>query len=216
MRHCSALEHKHQMMPRSKAFRLAGKYSTFPLTLAAIENHHLSHPTVNQVLCSSFKSFLGEALSLHDKISQNRVCVCVCVCVNFLLKFDPEFLKPIKLTWLFKNLNFTFIQAFHSQIKASEKTFSNTTVTKKGERSPWWRKGSLRHSKSAPKDTFRKQTTRKHAQLLTRPDQGSLSAHNRLLSINCQAALSLWNQEGSQALAWVVSFPKLHISIVQV
>ena len=53
-------------------------------------------------------------------------------------------------------------------------------------RCPWWRKGSIRHFTSAPSDTLRKQTARKHTQLLIRPDQGGISAYNRLLNIICQ------------------------------
>lgn len=47
------------------------------------------------------------------------------------------------------------------------------------------------YSQTAPRDAFRKQTTGKHAQLLTRTDKGSISAYNSLLNINHQAALSL-------------------------
>lgn len=187
------------MMPRSKAFRLAGKYSIFPWTLASIVSHHPSPAIVNQVLHSSFENFLGEALSLHDKISQDRVH-------TFLSEIWPRVSEAntVHLTF-FKSWtspsNFPLSNERHWR-KHSASPLSQTKV-----RCPWWRKRSMRHFKSAPRDTLRKQTARKHTQLLIRADQGGISAYNRLLNIICQG------HSVAQTLAHI-SFPKLHISIM--
>ena len=104
-------------------------------------------------------------------------------CIHFLLKFDPEFLKPIKFTWLFKS--WTSPSNFPLSNERHKRKHSAPPLSQRKVRCPWWRKGSMRRFKSAPRDTLRKQTARKHTQLLIRPEQGGISAHNRLLKIIC-------------------------------
>lgn len=130
-------------------------------------------------------------------------------CIHFLLKFDPEFLKPIKFTWLFKS--WTSPSNFPLSNERHQRKHSAPPLSQRKVRCPWWRKGSMRRFKSAPRDTLRKQTARKHTQLLIRPEQGGISAHKTIKN-NLPQAFSLWNQEGTQTLA-CVRFPKLHISI---
>lgn len=123
------------MMPGSKAFRLAGKYSIFPWTLASIVSHHPSHATVNQVLHSSFENFLGEALSLQDKISQDRV-------YTFLIEIWPRVSEANKvhLTFLKVGLH---LQTFHSQMKGIRENIQHHHCHKErwgvhgGEKGAW-------------------------------------------------------------------------------
>lgn len=191
------------MMPGSKAFRLAGKYSIFPWTLASIVSHHPSHATVNQVLHSSFENFLGEALSLQDKISQDRV-------YTFLIEIWPRVSEANKvhLTFLKVGLH---LQTFHSQMKGIRETFSTTTVTKKGEVSMVEKREhetlqecSKRHTQKA--DSYKAHTTAHQTWA------GWYLCSQQTIKHNLPRALSLWNQEGAQTLA-CVRFPKLHISI---
>ena len=109
LKHCFTLEHKHPMMTRFKAFRLVGKYSIFPWTLASIVSHRPSHAIVNQVLHSSLENLLGEALSVHDKISQDKV-------YTFLTEIGPRVseVNKVHLTFLKVELH---LQTFHSHMK---------------------------------------------------------------------------------------------------
>lgn len=81
-----------------------------------------------------------------------------------------------------------------------------------------WKKGSSsgcfrRLSKHSLGEGIREADNQKACAIAKGTEKGSIYACNKLLNTNCQEALSLWNQKGTQALVCVFSFPKLHISM---